>query len=119
MPSPTPRARGGRPLAASEVVRGRPHAVTDMAALGALVRAERVARSLSQEEMAARLGVSRAFLSALERGGRGVRMDIVFRILADLGVRLLAISGGSVEGGADPSPGQSTAVSSNQGGDRE
>lgn len=100
----TNRPRGGRPLARAETDRSRPQLLADAAALGTIVRAERVARGLSQGEMAARLGVSRGLISALEGGGRGVRMDIALRILADLGVRLLAIPEGLAEGAAIAGP---------------
>ena len=87
--------RGGRPLARAEVSTQAPLRVQQAASLGALVRAERVGRGLNQAEMAARLGVSRGLLAGLERGDRGVRLDLVLQVLADLGIELVAIPSGA------------------------
>jgi len=62
-----------------------------MAAVGALLRAERGARVLTQADMAARLGISRQTLSALESGADGASAGLVLRLLADLGVVVLAV----------------------------
>jgi ribosome-binding protein aMBF1 (putative translation factor) len=91
MEIPAPRRRVGRPLAKVEVPFDRAHPIGDAAAFGALVRAERVARGLPQSELAARLGVSRGLLAGLERGDRGVRLDLALQVLIDLGVTLLAL----------------------------
>ncbi len=55
-----------------------------------MLRLERSARGLTQAEMAARLGLSRQMLLALERGAEGAAIGAVLRLLADLGVVVLA-----------------------------
>jgi HTH-type transcriptional regulator/antitoxin HipB len=62
-----------------------------MTEVAALLRAERGARGLTQAEMAMRLGISRQALSALEGGAEGASAGTVLRILADLGVTVLAL----------------------------
>lgn len=58
-----------------------------MTPFGARLRELRAARGLTQRDMAARLGVSSAYLSALEHGRRGVpTFDLLQRIIASLGV---------------------------------
>jgi transcriptional regulator with XRE-family HTH domain len=62
-----------------------------MADVGLLLRAERAARGLTQAEMAARLGIGRQHLVALEGGAEGASAGAVLRILAELGVVVLAL----------------------------
>lgn len=62
-----------------------------MTEVGVLLRAERAARGLSQASMSARLGVSRQQLVALEGGAEGVAAGTLLRILADLGIVVLAL----------------------------
>lgn len=62
-----------------------------MAEVGTLLRADRAVRGLSQAEMAARLGVTRQHLIALEGGADGVAAGTLLRILADLGIVVLAL----------------------------
>ena len=62
-----------------------------MAEAGALLRAERAVRGLSQADMATQLGVTRQHLIALEAGAEGVAAGSLLRILADLGVVVLAL----------------------------
>jgi len=62
-----------------------------MVEVGVLLRAERAARGLSQASMSARLGVSRQQLVALEGGAEGVAAGTLLRILADLGIVVLAL----------------------------
>lgn len=58
-----------------------------MTPFGARLRELRAARGLTQQDMAARLGISNAYLSALEHGRRGVpTFDLLQRIIAELGV---------------------------------
>lgn len=97
MTETNPPNRRGRPLAKAEVSTKAPMVLPDAATLGALVRAERVARGLPQTEMAARLGVSRGLMAGLERGDRGVRLDLALRVLADLGIELVAVPSGAAE----------------------
>lgn len=84
--------RTGRPLPRPdpEALR-RAHRLSGMAEVGALLRAERAARGLSQASMAARLGVSRQQLVALEGGAEGIAAGTLLRILADLGIVVLAL----------------------------
>lgn len=94
------RRRPGRPLppADPEALR-RAHRLATTAEVGALLRAERAARGLSQAEMAARLGIGRQHLIALEAGAEGVAAGTLLRILGDLGVVVLAFP---AEAAADP-----------------
>ncbi len=86
------KRRPGRPLpAADPKARGRAHWLTCMGEVGHLLRSERAARGLTQAEMAARLGISRQHLVALEGGAEGARAGAVLRILAELGVVVLAL----------------------------
>ena len=58
-----------------------------MTPFGERLRALRAARNLTQQELAAKLGVSNAYLSALEHGRRGVpTFDLLQRIITTLGV---------------------------------
>jgi transcriptional regulator with XRE-family HTH domain len=86
--------RGGRPLASAEVSITEPGEVSTAGSFGAMVRAARISRALPQEEMAARLGVSRGLLAGLERGDRGVRLDLALKIFEDLGFKLVALPPG-------------------------
>jgi ribosome-binding protein aMBF1 (putative translation factor) len=98
------RRRAGRPLAKVEIPKDRTLSIGDAAAFGALVRAERVARGLPQGELAARLGVSRGLLAGLERGDRGVRLDLALKVLTDLGVTLVAVPSGLSARSPGPDP---------------
>ena len=62
-----------------------------MVEIGALLRAERASRGLSQADMAARLGVSRQMLVSLEAGAEGTAAGTLLRILTDLGIVLIAL----------------------------
>ena len=63
--------------------------------VGALVYAERLRRGLTQEDLAALLGLTRQRLNALEQGAKGIAAEVVFRSLADLGVTLTAVPAGA------------------------
>ncbi len=95
----TSSGRGpGRPLpVADPAALRRGHRLTDAAEVGALLRLERSARGLTQAEMAARLGLSRQMLLALERGAEGAATGTVLRLLADLGVVVLALPAAAME----------------------
>lgn len=54
---------------------------------GANVRRFRIAASLSQEAVAARMGVDRAYVSALERGAQNATLLSVWETAQALGVR--------------------------------
>lgn len=58
--------------------------------LGAIIASARRARGLRQEDLAARLGVSRVWLGLIERGKSTARIDMVFRVLNELDVNLSA-----------------------------
>jgi DNA-binding XRE family transcriptional regulator len=93
-----PRRGPGRPLPTVEpAVLQRAHRLTTPGELAQLLRAERAARALTQAEMAARLGLSRQTLLALEGGAEGVGFAIVLRVLADLGVVVLALPAAAME----------------------
>jgi DNA-binding XRE family transcriptional regulator len=86
------KRRPGRPLPAPDpLARRQPHRLTDMTAVGCILRTERAARGLTQADMAARLGISRQHLVALEHGAEGAAAGTVLRILAELGVVVLAL----------------------------
>jgi transcriptional regulator with XRE-family HTH domain len=64
--------------------------------VGDNVRRIRVARGLSQEELAEQLGVHRTFMGAVERGERNLTLRSVERLAAGLGVdqsSLVAVPG--------------------------
>lgn len=54
--------------------------------LGAKLRAIRRSRSLTQEELAERLGVTTRCLAGIERGERNLTLDSVDALAHDLGV---------------------------------
>ena len=56
--------------------------------LGGLVRQRRSDVGLTQKTLAAQIGVSREWLSELERGRSHARIDLVFRALGVLGISL-------------------------------
>jgi HTH-type transcriptional regulator/antitoxin HipB len=57
--------------------------------LGSLIRERRRKLGLDQQELARRAGVSRLWLSQVERGKPRAALDLVLRTLQVLGVRLL------------------------------
>lgn len=67
----------------------------DAADIGALVRASRKRRRMSQQDLADAAGVSRRWLIDLEAGKPRAELSLVLRALSALGIRLVA------EGGAD------------------
>ena len=54
---------------------------------GANVRVYRLAAGLSQEAVAARMGVDRAFISAIERGLQNVTLLTILQLSESLNVR--------------------------------
>ena len=62
--------------------------VNSMRDLAAAVRGRRQDLGLSQAELAARVGVSRAWINAVEGGKPSVELGLVLRLLDDLGLRL-------------------------------
>lgn len=67
--------------------------------IGLLVKAARKARSMSQDDLARRLGVSRLWINEFEGGKPTARLDLVLRALAELDITLTAQTGGPVDGG--------------------
>ena len=65
--------------------------VVTLGDVGEVVRAERERQLGRQAEAADRLGLGLGVLGALERGDRGVRMDGVLRVLADLGLDVVLV----------------------------
>ena len=64
--------------------------ITDPAALGQLVNRLRKQQKLTQAEVALAAGVGLRFLVELEAGKPSVRLENVMRVLAVLGIALLA-----------------------------
>lgn len=57
-------------------------------ALGHTLRAERAKRDWSQEELAARAGLDRTYLSGVERGVRVPNLRSLIRLAAALGMKV-------------------------------
>ena len=64
--------------------------------LGDLIRERRKARNITQQELAALLGMSRKWVNELEQGNPSARIDIVFRALNELGVTLTPSANGQI-----------------------
>lgn len=56
-----------------------------LAEIGRAVRRERREHGLTQEALALRAGISRAYLSDVERGKRDLSVTVLFKILAAFG----------------------------------
>lgn len=65
----------------------------DLAALGERVRSERLRLRLSLDGLAARAGVSRSMLSAVETGGKAPTVLVLHRIATGLGVSMSRLLG--------------------------
>lgn len=65
-----------------------PSVLASPAELGALVRAVRTASSLTLEETALSIGVAKQTLQNLEKGTGTVSLELTFKVLAGLGIRL-------------------------------
>ena len=73
------------------------------AGFGRAVRATRLARGLSQEDLAAESGLDRTYISGLERGARNPALSTIERVSRALQVRVSVLMtqaevDGSVEG---------------------
>lgn len=55
-----------------------------LTALGEAVRSARLARGISQEELAARAGLDRSYMSSIERGAQNPGVVSVLRVAAAL-----------------------------------
>ena len=64
--------------------------ITDVAALGRIVRAERKQQGLTQTKLAHYAGVGINFVSQLERGKETVELGRAMRVLQTLGIDLFA-----------------------------
>ena len=70
--------------------------------IGALIKDRRTAKGMTQGELAAKLGVRLEWVSNIERGKHGSRLDLVLGALNVLNVRLWAdIGDGAPIPGAD------------------
>ena len=58
--------------------------------LGRLIRTQRTAQRLNQQQLADRLGVSRSWINELEAGKPTVQLNLVLRTLNELGIALTA-----------------------------
>ena len=65
-----------------------PHPLTSLADLGTFVRALRLARRLTQAELADRLGLGRRLVSELESGTRDLKTSNLLHTLGRLGFDL-------------------------------
>lgn len=79
--------------------------VTAPGDLGAFVRAERRRAGLTQEELAADLGISRRYLHEIEQGKPSLYTTRLFAVLRELGITLRA----EAEAGPAPPPGTGVA----------
>ncbi|HYW04811.1 MAG TPA: helix-turn-helix transcriptional regulator [Gammaproteobacteria bacterium] len=59
-----------------------------MQRLGQNIKRERLARGLSQEELAARAGMHRTYVGAVERGERNISVVSLLRLAMALDVRV-------------------------------
>jgi len=68
----------------------------DLVALGAAIRRARVERGVSQEELAFRSGIDRAYMSSIERGQQNPGIASLIRVAVALGLsaaELMAAAG--------------------------
>lgn len=65
--------------------------IADPLGLGAVVKAERLRRGASQEEFGALVGLTRQRVRLIEAGDPGIAVGTILRVLADVGIRLVAI----------------------------
>jgi transcriptional regulator with XRE-family HTH domain len=64
--------------------------IQSVADLGALIRTVRRAGGIRLDDLAATAGVSKQFVSDVERGKPTIRMGLVFKLLVELGIPLRA-----------------------------
>lgn len=83
--------------------------VNSMRDVAATVRGRRKDLGLSQAELAARVGVSRAWINAVEAAKPSVAFDLVLRLLDALDLRLDLAAPGN---GGDAVPGESLDLDS-------
>lgn len=81
------------------------HTLGSLADVGALVRATRVSRRLTQRALAARLGLSVRLVGELELGERDLKASNLFHVLGRLGFDVQAVSRHAEPGPPDdPAP---------------
>lgn len=68
--------------------------------LASNLRSERLARGLSQEELAHRASMDRTYISSLERGVYGATVDVVDRLARSLDLEAWELLKSEREGGA-------------------
>ena len=81
-------AAGAIPRLSDDVARGRQPWQAQVEALGALLRAQRIAADLSLRELSERASVSNAYLSQLERGLHEPSLSVLKAIASALGMPL-------------------------------
>lgn len=65
-----------------------PHEIPNPQLIGALIAEYRREQGLSQEALAARAGLDRAYIGLIERGERNPTIQATWRILTDLGLQV-------------------------------
>ncbi len=78
--------------------------------IGMLVRSVRRSLMLSQDQLAHRLDVSRAWIVQMEQGKPSVRLDLVLRVLNELEIALSANSETATEKEPASSPEHADAI---------
>lgn len=73
----------------SDMGKTPPRIINSRTALGLLLRDARGRNRLSQEQLARKVGLTQATISAIERGLRDLKLDTLLSILAALGLELL------------------------------
>ena len=81
-------ARGKRTAGAETAVQSRPAGAVELASTGARIKRARMTAGLSQVETASRLGISRTFLSTVERGQSGVSVQTLARMADLFGIQM-------------------------------
>lgn len=61
--------------------------------LGGLIKSQRERLTLSQQELADRLGVSRKWINEIEQGNAGAKLGLVLRALNELEIEIVAETG--------------------------
>lgn len=70
-------------------------------ALGQALREERQARGLTQQELADRSGLTKSYVSDVERGERNVTFENLLRLVRGTGVRLSSLLAKAEEHGLE------------------
>ena len=60
----------------------------DLVSLGAAIRAARIERSVSQEELAHRSNIDRSYMSSIERGNQNPGIISIIRIARGMGMTM-------------------------------